>query len=98
MSGIARSEIDFSSTHSNEDTHTAPGQTKYIGTSNVYVNGKRAIVKGDKTQCGDTVKEGSSKVFIQGQSVHRLGDLMDSHGGSYSQSVCISASGNVYAA
>lgn len=46
----------------------------------VFVEGKRAIVKGDKTGCGDPAVGGSGKVFIKGIGVHRRGDSTGGHG------------------
>lgn len=99
MAGIARANIDYASTHSAGETHTAPAQTIYVGSGgqNVYVNGQVAIVDQDVTLCGEKVKEFSSNVFINGKGVHRLGDLLDSHEGTFSPSVCVSASSNVFA-
>jgi uncharacterized Zn-binding protein involved in type VI secretion len=99
MPGIARATIDYSSTHSNGDTHTAPAETKYVASqTKVLINGKPAIIQGGSTACGDTVVGCSTKVFITDKGVHRLGDQMSSHAGTYSSSVCTSASDNVIAA
>lgn len=98
--GIARANIDFATTHTNgDDTHTAPAQTKYVagGGSNVFVNGQMAIVLGDSTQCGDTVIETSTTVFIGGKGVHRLADKLTAHNGTYSPSICAQAAMNVFA-
>jgi uncharacterized Zn-binding protein involved in type VI secretion len=98
MAGIARATIDFSSTHSNDETHLSPAQTKYVPNgAKVFINGYPAVRLGDSTECGDTVNEASAKVFIGGKGVHRLGDSLSAHGGTYTPSVCISASGNVSA-
>lgn len=99
MAGIARAGIDFASTHSNGSTHTAPAETLYVANAgaNVFVNGKAAIVQGGQVLCGELALIGSSTVFIGGKGVHRLGDLCDSHAGSYSPSVCVQASSNVFA-
>jgi uncharacterized Zn-binding protein involved in type VI secretion len=98
MAGIARGFIDFASTHANGDTHMAPAQTRYVPSQGgVFVNGQPAIILGDSLTCGDVVVETSTKVFIGGKGVHRLGDKLSSHSGTYSPSICISASGNVIA-
>ena len=98
MAGIARGTIDFASTHVGSSTHTSPAQTKYIGGSNcdVYVNGFPAIKRLDLVGCGEFALTASTKVFINGLGVHRLNDLLDSHAGTYSVSVCESASTDVF--
>jgi uncharacterized Zn-binding protein involved in type VI secretion len=95
MPGIARVGLDFASTHSNGDTHVLP---KYVsGNAKVLINGKPAVVQDSALSCGDKAKGCSNKVLIGGKGVHRLGDAVDSHNGTYSPSACISASSNVIA-
>lgn len=98
MAGIARANIDWASTHINGDTHSAGARTLYVPgfASNVYVNGQPAIVQGDRTACGEITIGASSSVFINEKGVHRLGDKLDSHAGTYSPSVCASASTDVF--
>lgn len=98
MKPIARAGIDFSSTHTNGDTHTAQTQTIYNSGSgsSILINNYPAVVQDDLTECGDKVVGCSSTVLIDGKGVHRLGDEMDSHDGNYTPSICISASGNVF--
>ena len=98
MAGIARALIDYASTHTDGDTHSAPGETKYaVGSGTVFVNGYPAVRRLDVALCGDIAIEASSKVFVNGRGVHRLGDSLDSHAGTYSPSVCVSASSTVFA-
>ena len=96
MAGIARATIDYASTH---DGHTAPAETIYVASAgaSVYVNGFPAVKQLDVALCGDIAIEASTKVFVQGRGVHRLTDSLDSHAGTYSPSVCASASSNVFA-
>jgi len=101
MAGIARANIDFAITHiplSGGAPHIAPSMTKYIpGGAKVFVNGQAAIVLNDSTACGDTVIETSTKVFVGGKGVHRLGDKLTAHMGTYSPSICAQASTDVFA-
>ena len=46
----------------------------------VFVEGRKAIVKGDKTGCGDPAVGASTKVFIKGIGVHRRTDSTGGHG------------------
>lgn len=46
----------------------------------VFVEGRKAIVIGDQTGCGDPAVGGSSKVLIKGIGVHRRGDSTGGHG------------------
>lgn len=56
------------------------GSYKASLNSKVYVEGKLAIVKGDGMRgCGDVAVGGSSKVFIGGIGVHRIGDSTSGH-------------------
>lgn len=97
--GIARGTIDYASTHINGDMHVAPAQTLYVGGAGatVFVNGFPAIMQGDVAMCGDIAVGCSATVFIGGRGVHRLTDQLDSHIGTYTPSVCVSAAGNVFA-
>lgn len=46
----------------------------------VFVEGKLAVVVGGSTACGDNASAGSSKVFIGGIPIHRVGDATSGHG------------------
>lgn len=96
MTGIARGGIDYASTH---DGHIEIIDTLYLpgAGSSVYVNGFPAIKQFDVAACGDVAIGVSSKVFIGGRGVHRLGDPLDSHAGTYSPSFCAAAAQDVYA-
>lgn len=71
-------------------------KTSYVSSaqSKVYANGKRVIVDGDKTGCGDPAAAFSGRVFAEGKAVHRLGDATGGHG-SWVPNAAASASGNV---
>lgn len=100
MSGIARANVDYASTHTKDDTtHSASAETKYVSPSGatVFIGGNSVITRGDTAACGDIAVGASTSVFVGGKGVHRLGDSLDSHSGSYSPSVCASASDNVFA-
>lgn len=99
MPGIARGNIDFASSHSNGDTHTAPVETIYVGNpaSKVFVNGFHAVAQLDQVGCGEKALGCSSTVFIGGKGVHRLNDRCDSHAFQYTPSFCEQASANVSA-
>ena len=56
--------------------------------ANVFVNGKPAIVVGDKTECGDEALIGSSNVFINGKAVHRKDDATKGHDAKFLPSKC----------
>ena len=57
-------------------------RTHYTGGSpDTFVNGQRAIRKGDKTECGDPATKGSASVFINGQPAHRTTDNTGGHDG-----------------
>jgi uncharacterized Zn-binding protein involved in type VI secretion len=97
MAGIARANIDWAATHTNGgQTHTT---SIYVsgGGSNVFINGNSAVAKGDTTLCGELAIQGSGTVFVGGKPVHRLGDQLDSHAGTFSMSVCEQASTDVFA-
>ena len=50
-------------THCNpDDCHSGT----YVGSHEVYANGRRILVQGDNITCGDTCNECSSDVFIGG--------------------------------
>lgn len=102
MAGIARANTDWATTHtplSGGTPHIEPAQTIYLAGagSSVYVNGQPAIVLGDSVACGELTIEASSTVFIGGKGVHRLGDRLESHAGTFTPSVCAVASGDVFA-
>ena len=66
--------------------HVCPGKNGYVPhvggptlatSSNVFVSGLPVAAKGDKLVCvgpPDTIKGGSSSVFVNGKAVARLGD------------------------
>jgi uncharacterized Zn-binding protein involved in type VI secretion len=99
MAGIARANTDWASTHMNSDVHLEPVMTLYLpgNGATVLINGQAAITQFDSVLCGELAIGCSSTVFINGRGVHRLGDMLDSHVGTYSPSVCASASSNVFA-
>lgn len=57
-------------------------KTPYVSSlqDKVFVEGRKAIVKGDKTACGDPAVGASTKVFIKGIGVHRRTDSTGGHG------------------
>jgi uncharacterized Zn-binding protein involved in type VI secretion len=71
-------------------------QTAYVSSkqSTVFVNGELAIVKGDKTGCGDEAVGAASSVFINGIPVHRKFDSTSGHG-SWVPNSALQASGDV---
>ena len=80
MPGIVRSGLDRHAGHASP-TPSPFHQTNYTGgSSNVLVNGAKAIRIGDTTSCGDPASGGSSTVFINGIGVHRRGDATSGHG------------------
>lgn len=101
MAGVARSTIDYSLTHiplSGGMPHIQQTMTLYVGAGGkVFANGYEVITQDGMTSCGDTVAQYSTKVFANGKGVHRLLDLMESHSSTYTPSMCISASTDVFA-
>lgn len=101
MAGVARANIDFATTHSplsGGTPHISPAQTKYVASgATVFVNGQPIVVLGDSIACGDTVIETSTKVFANGKGVHRLGDMLTAHVGTFTPTVCAQASTDVFA-
>ena len=95
MPGIVRSGLDRHKGHASP-TPSPFHQTNYTGgSSNVLVNGAKAIRIGDKTTCGDPASGGSSTVFINGIGVHRRGDATSGHG-SWVPNSAATGSGNVF--
>lgn len=77
--GIVRDTTDRHYGHASP-TPNPFHKTPYKSTlqDKVFVEGRKAIVKGDKTGCSDPAVGASSKVFIKGIGVHRR---LDSTGG-----------------
>jgi len=50
------------------------------GSSNVFVDGRNVIRKGDKCVCGDPAVGSSPNVFANSIPVHRQGDATGGHG------------------
>ena len=72
-------------------------RTKYQPSqTTVYVNGRLAIVKGDRTVCGDPAVGSSPDVYVEGILVHRLDDATGGHG-SWVGNAAATGSGNVFA-
>ncbi len=93
MTGVVR-ENDMHIGHGKptEDFH----QSSYVASLNntVFANGKLIIVVGDTTACGDVAIEGSSKLFVNGRAVHRIGDATGGHG-EWIPNAALSGSGDV---
>tara|TARA_B100002019_G_scaffold293218_1_gene319424 strand:- start:2928 stop:3230 length:303 start_codon:yes stop_codon:yes gene_type:complete len=80
MPGIVRANTDRNVKHNDPITPLPFHSFPYVKTgANVFVNGKPAIVVGDKTSCGDEALVGSPNVFINGKAVHRKGDATKGH-------------------
>lgn len=100
MPAIAR-ETDSVSTGHDCDTITTLDSGSTGNSSNVYITGLGVCCVGDKTvvhnirvgiSCTphiETIKNGSSTIFISGKAVARIGDSCDN-------GVIISGSGNVF--
>jgi len=99
MSGkaIVRDRIDRHYGHASP-TPNPFHQTPYNSTkqSKVFVETRKAIVKGDKTACGDPAVGASIKVFAQGIGVHRKLDTTGGHG-TWVPNAASSGSGKVFA-
>ena len=80
MPEVVRANVDKHVGHASPTPnpfHSSP--YKASTNSNVFVEGELAIVKGDRTACGDPVAGRSSKVFIGGNGIHRKGDSTGGH-------------------
>ena len=55
-------------------------QTIYVATQSAVTCGGFPVITADATACGDPVVGVSSKVFVGGKGVHRLGDATGGHG------------------
>ena len=96
MPAIVRSQVDSHIGHASP-TPNPFHVTTYVGEStNVFVNGRRAIRVGDTTGCGDPATGGSQNVFINGKAVHRKGDATGGHQ-SWVPNAAATGSGNVFA-
>ena len=99
MSGkaLVRDRIDRHYGHASP-TPNPFHQTPYNSTKQfkVFVETRKAIVKGDKTACGDPAVGASTKVFAQGIGVHRKLDTTGGHG-TWVANAASSGSGKVFA-
>lgn len=79
--GIVRDRIDRHYGHASP-TPNPFHQTPYNSSKQekVFVETRKAIVKGDKTACGDPAVGASTKVLAQGFGVHRRLDSTGGHG------------------
>ena len=72
-------------------------KTNYaVGSPNVFVNGAKAVRKGDTTGCGDPAVGTSPNVYVNNILVHREGDSTGGHG-SWVPNSAQTGSGNVFA-
>lgn len=56
-------------------------QTAYVpSVEKTYSDGKKIIVLGDSTSCGDPVSGTASKCYAEGSLIHRKGDATGGHG------------------
>jgi uncharacterized Zn-binding protein involved in type VI secretion len=104
MPGICVDNVDKNIGHASSCPNPFHQGTYKSGlNSSVYVNGHLAIVVGDgMTGCLDKAVGGSSKVFINGISVHRKGDSTSGHDlsgcpGPYPANAALTGSSNVIA-
>lgn len=95
--GIVRDRVDRHYGHASP-TPNPFHQTPYNSSKQekVFVETRKAIVKGDKTACGDPAVGASTKVFAQGFGVHRRLDSTGGHG-SWPANAAQGASGKVLA-
>jgi hypothetical protein len=79
--GIVRDRTDRHYGHASP-TPNPKHKTPYVSSlqDKVFVEGRKAIVRGDETACGDPAVGCSSKVFIKGIGVHRRLDSTGGHG------------------
>jgi uncharacterized Zn-binding protein involved in type VI secretion len=99
MSGkaVVRESVDRHFGHASP-TPNPFHKTPYVSSlqDKVFVEGRKAIVNGDQTACGDPATSGSSKVLIKGIGVHRRGDSTGGHG-SWVPNAAASGSSKVFA-
>lgn len=96
MPGIVRSQVDSHIGHASPTPNPFHKAAYVGGSTNVFVNGRRAIRVGDKAGCGDPAVSGSANVYINGKPVHRKGDATGGHG-SWVPNAAASGSGDVFA-
>jgi len=96
MPAVVRVETDSHVGHASP----TPGpfhKTKYaVGSDDVYVNGAKAVRKGDTTACGDPAVGCSDDVYVNGILVHRKDDATGGHG-SWVPNSAATGSDNVFA-
>lgn len=104
MPGICIDQVDKNIGHASSCPNPFhQGVYKSSLQSNVYINGKLAIVKGDgMAGCADIAVGGSSTVFINGIGVHRKGDSTSGHDlggcpGPFPANAASTGSSNVFA-
>lgn len=96
MPGIVRVETDSHVGHASP-TPSPFHKTAYEeGSDDVFVNGKPAVRKGDKTVCGDPAVGCSDNVYVNNILVHRKDDATGGHG-SWIPNKAETGSGNVFA-
>ena len=96
MPGIVRVETDSHVGHASP-TPSPFHKTAYEeGSDDVFVNGKPAVRKGDKTVCGDPAVGCSDNVYVNDILVHRKDDATGGHG-SWIPNKAETGSGNVFA-
>ena len=95
--GLVRDRVDRHYGHASP-TPNPFHKTPYNSTKQqkVFVETRKAIVKGDKTACGDTAVGASTKVFINGIGVHRKLDSTSGHG-TWPANAASAGSGKVFA-
>jgi len=98
MPGVTRQGLDTQAGHPCPSIPTAHGPQTYTsaGQSKVFSDGALVVNKDGSAACGDTVDEVSSKVFINGKGVHRLGDATVGEG-CFNPSTSAGGSSKVFA-
>lgn len=99
MPGVIRTSSDTHAGHpcptGDKPAHTA-GSYNSAGQSKVFSDGQLVVNKDGGLDCGDEVKEVSSKVFAGGKGVHRTGDETAGHG-CWIESTAVGGSSKVFA-
>lgn len=76
MPGVTRINLDTQAGHPCPDKSTSHGPQTYVsaGQSKVFSDGQLVVNYAGRASCGDGPEVVSTKVFIDGLGVHRLGD------------------------
>lgn len=79
MPGIVRADVDSHVGHASPTPSPFHKYSYKGGSSDVFINEKPVIRRGDKTSCGDPAVGCSGDVYVNEIPVHRRGDATGGH-------------------